>query len=609
MSNKAMANTAQALMDSMTPKFAVSYLRVSTRGQAERGGGHDEGFSIPAQREANKKKALSMGAMVGKEFVDRGASAKSADRPQLQAMLEYVKENADRVDYVIVHKVDRLARNRDDDSDIMRVLRECGVQLVSASESIDDTPSGMLLHGIMSSIAEFYSQNLATEVKKGMGEKVKGGGTIGRAPLGYLNVRRVDEKGREERTVELDPDRAPLIKLAFDEFSTGNWTISELADHLASCGLTTRSTPKISSEPINKKSLNKILVNPYYKGVVRYNGVEYDGIHESLVTEEKWEKVQTVLASHINGERTMRHPHFLKSSVYCGYCGSRLIIDNTVKKNGAVYPYFTCAGRHSKRNPDCKMKYILTSIIEIKIEEIYDRLSIPPELKEQIHDVFKDVILKEKEKYAAELNGLVKEKEKLEHRRKKLLEAHYCDAIPLDLMKSEQKEIAKKMAAIEHEIKMHNITFDEILANMESALELIEDCGKTYRAANESTKRMLNQSIFKRLKVYIDDDSDEVTVEPELAKPFDMMLEPIKADIPVINKSKLLGVDKLSESIENAIRHSKEFFESGGLPHAIQTYQNDSNFFEPKSSSKDFLVDVNGLEPLTLCTSSKCSTN
>lgn len=156
------------LAASMTPKFAVSYLRVSTRGQAERGGGADEGFSIPAQREANKKKALSMGAIVGKEFVDRGASAKSADRPELQKMLEYVKENADRVDYVIVHKVDRLARNRGDDIDIMRTLRECGVQLVSASESIDDTPAGMLLHGIMSSIAEFYSQNLATEVKKGI---------------------------------------------------------------------------------------------------------------------------------------------------------------------------------------------------------------------------------------------------------------------------------------------------------------------------------------------------------------------------------------------------------------------------------------------------------
>lgn len=284
-------NPMQAVTASMTPKFAVSYLRVSTRGQAERGGGADEGFSIPAQREANKKKALSMGAMIGKEFVDRGASAKSADRPELQKMLEYVKENTDRVDYVIVHKVDRLARNRGDDIDIMRILRECGVQLVSASESIDDTPAGMLLHGIMSSIAEFYSQNLANEVRKGMGEKVKSGGTPTRAPLGYLNIRRVDDKGREERTVILDEERAPLIKLAFEEFATGNWVASDLAEHLSACGLTTRATPKIPSAPIDKKLLYNILSHPYYKGVVTYKGVEYAGNHPALVDVETWQKV------------------------------------------------------------------------------------------------------------------------------------------------------------------------------------------------------------------------------------------------------------------------------------------------------------------------------
>ena len=282
MSNTAMANMAQALMDTMTPKFAVSYLRVSTRGQAERGGGHDEGFSIPAQREANKKKALSMGAIVGKEFVDRGASAKSADRPQLQVILEYVKENADRVDYVIVHKVDSLARNSDGDSDIMRVLRECGVQLVSASESIDDTPSGMLLHGIMSSIAEFYFQDLATEVKKGMSEKVKGGVTIWRAPLGYQNVRYNDEKGREVRTVILDPERAPLVKQAFEEYATGNWSLTSLAEYMSAIGLNTRATLKTPSKPVTKCTIEKMLKNPYYAGIVRYNGVEYEGTHEPL---------------------------------------------------------------------------------------------------------------------------------------------------------------------------------------------------------------------------------------------------------------------------------------------------------------------------------------
>lgn len=246
----------QVMTAGIAPKFAVSYLRVSTRGQAERGGGADEGFSIPAQREANKRKALSMGAMIGKEFVDRGTSAKSADRPELKKMLEYIKENAERVDYVIVHKVDRLARNRGDDIDIMRTLREHGVQLVSASESIDETPAGMLLHGIMSSIAEFYSQNLATEVKKGMSEKVKNGGTVGRAPLGYRNIHRFDDKGREERTVVLDEERAPLIKIAFEEYATGNWTVESLADHLAAYGLTTRTTPKVPSAPIDRKVLH-----------------------------------------------------------------------------------------------------------------------------------------------------------------------------------------------------------------------------------------------------------------------------------------------------------------------------------------------------------------
>ena len=561
MSNTAMANTAQALMDSMAPKFAVSYLRVSTRGQAERGGGHDEGFSIPAQREANKKKALSMGAIVGKEFVDRGASAKSADRPQLQAMLEYVKENADRVDYVIVHKVDRLARNRDDDSDIMRVLRECGVQLVSASESIDDTSAGMLLHGIMSSIAEFYSQNLATEVKKGLGEKVKGGGTIGRAPLGYINVRRTDEKGREERTVELDPERAPLVKLAFEEYATGNWTIADLADHLAACGLNTRSTPKIPSEPINKKSLNKLLINPYYKGVVRYNGVEYDGIHESLVSEEDWDRVQQVLASHINGERTLKHPHFLKSTIYCGECGCRMIVSNEKKKNGIVYPYFVCGGRHSKRSPDCKMKAVLIDVVEKKIEQIYDSLSVPHEIREQLQSTLESVIENERRKFAAELDGLQKEKAKLEHQRKKLLEAHYNDAIPLDLMKSEQKEIAKKLSAIDYDIKMHNTTFDEIMDNLEAALDLIEDCGQTYRMASAQTKRLLNQAIFKRFLIY---NGDEMKIDPELSEPFEQFLNPIRDDLAVASRVKHTNPERLSDTIKNAKRHIH-----GSIPNSV----------------------------------------
>ena len=163
----------------------------------------------------------------------------------------------------------------------MRTFKEHGVKLVSTSESIDESPSEMLLHGIMASIAEFYSRNLATEVIKGMTSKVKSGGTVGKAPLGYKNIRRVDELGREERLVVLDEERAPLLRL-FEKYATGDWTVSELAEKLAMQGLTTRPTPKIPSKPIEGKILNNALTNPFYKGTVVFRDKYYQGKHEPI---------------------------------------------------------------------------------------------------------------------------------------------------------------------------------------------------------------------------------------------------------------------------------------------------------------------------------------
>lgn len=559
MSISAMANTAQALSESMTPKFAVSYLRVSTRGQAERGGGHDEGFSIPAQREANKKKAASLGAMVGKEFVDRGASAKSADRPQLQAMLEYVRENADRVDYVIVHKVDRLARNRDDDSDIMRVLRECGVQLVSASESIDETPSGMLLHGIMSSIAEFYSQNLATEVKKGMGEKVKGGGTVGRAPLGYINVRRIDDKGREERTVELDPERAPLVKQAFEEYATGEWSIISLAEYMAALGLSTRPTPKIPSKPVTKTSIEKMLKNPYYAGVIRYNGIEYDGAHEALIDLETFNKVQNIIQSHHNGERTREHPHFLKGLVYCWNCKSRMVVTHAKSHTGNVYPYFICAGRHRTKSSrqTCKMRSILIDEVEYQLEKIFDNYSIKPEDRFLLEAQIQDFINKENEKFKTELDALRREKEKIEHKQEKLLEAHFNDAIPLSLMKREQQSLSKQLSAIEHEISVRSTTFDDILKNLSLAFDLIEDCGRTYRKANDNIKKLMCQAIFKRIWIH-----EDGTVTTDFTDIYKNIVGPIEHDL-INQNTKSASAEADADSIHKLLKSYSNFFGQG----------------------------------------------
>jgi DNA invertase Pin-like site-specific DNA recombinase len=203
---------------------AVLYLRVSSIGQVRRAESA-EGFSIEAQREGCRRKAAELEATIAGEYIDYAESAKTANRPQLKAMLSRLE--AGDIDYVIVHKLDRLARSRADDVAIVAAIRAAGARLVSVSENIDETPTGGLLHGIMASVAEFYSRNLATEILKGTVQKAKNGGTPKRVPLGYLNVRKFEE-GREIRTVEIDPERAELVAWAFAAYASGSYTLETL---------------------------------------------------------------------------------------------------------------------------------------------------------------------------------------------------------------------------------------------------------------------------------------------------------------------------------------------------------------------------------------------
>ena len=199
------------------------------------------------------------------------ASARSADRTGLQNMLAYLA-SGEPVDYVIVHKVDRLARDRADDVAIMMAIHNADAVLVSATEAIDDSPSGMLLHGIMASIAEFYSKNLGAEAKKGLHEKARRGGTLSQAPVGYLNhTDRVD--GREVRTVIIDPDRGHHLEWMFEAYATGEWSISALVEELDQRGLRTRKTAKQGGTALSRSQVHRLLSNPYFIGKIRYGGV------------------------------------------------------------------------------------------------------------------------------------------------------------------------------------------------------------------------------------------------------------------------------------------------------------------------------------------------
>lgn len=486
-----------AMAAQLTPKRAVSYIRVSTREQAQRGGS-EEGFSLPAQREANKRKAQSMGALVVKEFADRGESARSANRPELQKMLAYLKEDGG-IDYVIVHKLDRLARNRADDVEINRAFEEAGVRLVSTSENIDQTPGGMLLHGIMSSIAEFYSRNLANEVIKGMGEKARNGGTLGKAPLGYVNVRARDEHGREVRTVELDEERAPLVRLAFTEYATGNWTVSQLADHLNILGLSIPPTPRRCAKPITTTRLHEILRHPYYKGIVTFQGVEYPGKHEPLVDSQTWQTVQAILASRRYGERQRIHNHFLKSTVVCGQCGARLSVQNAKNSKGTIYPYFVCARRC--RLHDCAFKAVLIDVVEDRMVELYRTIQLSAADRTQIEHYLHDELAQIEGDKAKAVRSLTTRRTNIEDRRRRLLHAHYEGAIPLDLLKEEQAKLSTELNQIERQLAAYQADAAEVRQHLTQALDLLEDCHRLYTAAPAHLKKLLNQVFFERVLV------------------------------------------------------------------------------------------------------------
>ena len=501
-----------------TTTLAVSYLRVSTKEQASKGG-RDEGFSIPAQREANLRKAQGLNAIIIEEFVDAGESARKADRPALMELIEYVKTHP--VAYCIVHKVDRLARNRADDVAIHLALKEAGVLLVSATENIDETPSGMLLHGIMSTIAEFYSRNLANEVSKGMTQKAITGGTNGKAPMGYLNVTRRDELGRELRTIEVDPHRGPLIRWAFEAYATGNYSTATLREELIDRGLTTVATPKRPARPPALSSIQRMLSSPYYKGNVLFKGATYDGLHEPLVAPEIWYRVQTVLAAHqVSGEKTQAHDHYLKGSVFCGICGSRLILTNAKSRRGVIYPYFICSGRHKKRT-NCNRKAMFVPDVEAAVEDYYRTVQIPAHiigpLRELIHAEFDRLHATAK----TERKAQIAERDRLYDERHKLLQAHYAGAVPLDLLKSEQDRIGRQVAFLDSRIEASEVEYDQARAHLDDCLALAGDAHTIYMSLDDSLRRIANQAFFNRLVV-----TDGDVVEGEPGVPFNIFFDP-----------------------------------------------------------------------------------
>jgi site-specific DNA recombinase len=542
-----------------SPKRAVIYLRVSTAKQADKG--EDvEGYSLPAQRDACQRKAEALGAEIVGEYLDRGESAKTTDRPEFQRMLARIRTDLD-VDYVILDKIDRFARNRRDDANTLFELKGYGVSLVSVKENIDETPAGQLLHAIMAGIAEFYSRNLATEAIKGMTQKAKAGGTPGRAPIGYLNTpRRID--GREIRVVIVDPDRARLVQWAFEAYSTGQWTIRTLTTELAARGLTSLPHGGKPSRPMQPSHVAHMLSNRYYLGYVTFNGVEYEGRHQPLISPSMYDSVQAVLKAHdASGEKTRIHHHYLKGSIFCGDCGSRLCF--TLAKG--KYPYFYCLGRHQRRT-SCTQRYLAVEAVEQAIERHYSTVRLPAELETTIRAGLKIELDTQYERAEPEITMAQRRVIQLKDERRRLARGVVMGSIPGDLARDEHQRIDEELGQSERILSTAQVIYSEIEQTLNRALGLLGQCDEVYALGGPQIRRWANQCFFEKLLL-----SDGEVTGSVLREPW----------------ATLVAEDFRSRMASNTTNPDQDFFGRG--------------------SDMDYLVRPAGLEPATSCLEGTCS--
>jgi site-specific DNA recombinase len=491
---------------------ALIYLRVSTKEQAE------EGYSIPAQAEACRRFIADRGWELADEYVDRGESARTADRPQLQAMLARLAEDP-TIDCLVVHKLDRLARNLEDHAAVRAALRKAGVQLHSVTESLEDSASGKLVEGILASIAEFYSANLGQEIRKGMDQKAAQGGWPVRAPFGYRNVRR--DGGRRGGESVLEPDQqAPIVAWAFERYATGSLSIAALTEALAEKGLRNRL-----GNPPGISAVHRMLRSPVYAGVVRWKGVEHEGTHQPLIPGELFDRVQNVLEAHsTGGERSWKHDHYLKGTLLCADCGSKLYYALAKGRFG----YFRCIGRNTARTRCSQGRYVPAAELEREVEALYEDVKVPAVLRRRL-DRALQVEVAEREQHRADVAAfLLRRLHQLATEREKLLRAYYADAIDVAILKREQTRINAEVAEAESQLVNDGEKLAQAKQIIDLALELAENCAASYRKAKPEVRKMWNAAFFETIRV-----RDRAVADFTYEEPFESLLGSHKGSMVV----------------------------------------------------------------------------
>lgn len=300
---------------------AAGYIRVSTEEQTE--------YSPDAQRKALEAYAAQHGMVLLSNhlYLDAGISGRKASaRPAFLAMIAAAKQSPPPFTVILVHKFDRFARSREDSIVYKSMLRrQCGIQVISVTEQLADDRMGLILEAMLEAMAEYYSINLADEVRKGMTEKARRGELQTAPPFGY--------RAEANRLVPV-PREAEAVQALFHRFLAGE-SIAALARWTREQGILSHR-----GNPLDSRGIRYILENPVYIGKLRWGTGEKkgltvtDGSHTPLVEQGVYLAVQARLRSNaarhgLHAQPDGARKHWLAGLVRCAVCGGGLILSRS----------------------------------------------------------------------------------------------------------------------------------------------------------------------------------------------------------------------------------------------------------------------------------------
>ena len=328
------------------------------------------------------RQILSIEAQIAevKEFAERekleivdiiveSKTAKIPGRPEFNRVVKLLE--AGKAQGIVAWHPDRLARNSVDGGQLIYLL-DTGklLDLKFPSFWFDNTPQGKFMLNIAFGQSKYYVDNLSENVKRGNRQKIRRGEWPNKAPIGYLNSRTGQTK-----TIEVDKKRAKFIRLAFEKFASGGFTFTQIRDFLAD----NQVFGNLTKSKIHKDTIRRILSNPFYFGLMSYQGELHQGKHQPIISKKLFDQVQKVIVSKSHRYTHQKQSFDFLGIAHCGECGCAITAEkhrkHYLRRNVDVdYHYYRC----SKKKTPCHQSYLSSTVFDSQLRDIVYSISISP---------------------------------------------------------------------------------------------------------------------------------------------------------------------------------------------------------------------------------------